>query len=83
MCRTYVEIYVCLAFLLETNMTLTIAIVFDWMKDTMEPTSIVFIFRETWEDLYALWEKLPRQMEPGETHANPHWRKTLPMSNMC
>ena len=53
------------------------------MTFTLEPTRVVFIFRETWEDLRVLREKLSRQLVPGETYASPHWRKTFPMSNMC
>ena len=45
-----------LLFLLETDMTLTITIVFDWMTVTMSPTTIVFIFRETWKGLLVFEE---------------------------
>ena len=56
---------------------------FDWMTVTVEPTPrIVSIFRDKWKSLPVLWEKLPRQLVPGEAHESAHRRKTFPLPLM-
>ena len=67
---------------MKTKIALTLTIEFDWITVAIEPARVVFIFRETWEELRLLWEKLPRQLVPGKAHEGSHWRKTFPMSNM-